>query len=56
MPCNLAYIEANPDLKGETAKGVICGEYNILYDSFDDTVAAGKETSLTTDKEVNKEQ
>ena len=42
LPCTLSYIEANPDLKDDTTKGVLCGEFKILYDYFDDTLASGK--------------
>ena len=41
LPCTLSYIEANPDLKDDTTKGVLCGEFKILYDFFDDTLASG---------------
>ena len=39
----LGHIAANPDLQADHCRGVIVGQYGILYEAFDDTVASGSE-------------
>ena len=42
LPCSLAHIEANPDLKADHTKGVLVSQFNIMYEEFDNMVASGK--------------
>ena len=41
LPCSLAHIEANPDLKADHTKGVLVSQFDIMYEEFDNMVAAG---------------
>ena len=44
LPCSLAQIEASPNLKEDHCMGIILATYPLIYQAFNNTVAAGKYT------------
>ena len=46
LPCTIALIEGNPELRADTIRGVLVGEYRIQYEKFDNMLAAGKVNEL----------
>ena len=47
LPCSLAHIEANPDLKADHTRGVLVSRFDIMYEAFDNMLASGKLKLLT---------
>ena len=42
LPCTLKLIDGSTELKGDQTMGVLVGEYNILYEAFNNMQASGK--------------
>ena len=38
----MALIEGNPELRADTIRGILVGEFRIQYERFDNMQAAGK--------------
>ena len=47
LPCSLAMIEASPNLKEDHCMGIILATYPLIYQAFDNTVAAGMYTYVS---------
>ena len=43
QPRLVGHIDANPELQANHSRGVIVGQFGILYEAFDDTVTSGKQ-------------
>ena len=42
LPCTLKLIDGSTELKSDQTMGVLVGEYNILYEAFNNMQASGK--------------
>ena len=41
LPCTIGFIEGNPNLKTDNTQGVLVGEFELIYEAFDNSVASG---------------